>query len=87
MAQPRSLADIETWIEDHPQWPCPSDVIHHVFASVAPLMGFTTVPRGTKPETMNRVNEVEKARALRVEWSLKWLGPRREFDLHIYPLT
>lgn len=77
ISQPRSPADVEAWIADHPQYPCPSDIVLLVASSIAALIAVATSRQGGTPDILEGISGLERLRRAQVEWSLRWLGPRR----------
>jgi hypothetical protein len=79
MIQPESAAKIEAWHMDHPQYHCRSDVVLVANAGLVPILGDVLSLQGdTKPDWLQRKERLEKARPLRYEWSMIWLGRKRE---------
>ena len=79
MIQPESAAKIEAWHMDHPQYHCRSDVVLIASAGLVPVLGDVLSLQGeAKPDWLQRKESLEKARPLRYEWSMIWLGRKRQ---------
>lgn len=79
MIQPEPAAKIEAWYTDHPQYHSQADIILATSSSLVPILGDVLSLQGdTKPDSLQRKKVLEKARPLRYEWSMIWLGRKRK---------
>lgn len=80
-------AEFRAWYEDHPQFACPSDLLLVASSALAPVVSLTVLPPGEAGlEAVERKERLERARSLRSEWALTWLGRRRESTTLLYSI-